>query len=57
MDLDNKSPLIGLNNDGQIVIKNRAYRRKRKNTAELEGHKSKHYYTKRRRNGRKTKRG
>lgn len=56
MDLDNKSPLIGLNNDGQIVIKNRAYRRKRKNTAELEGHKSKHYYTKRRRNGRKAKR-
>ena len=57
MDLDNKSPLIGFNNDGQIVIKNRAYRRKRKNTAELEGRKSKHYYTKRRRNGRKAKRG
>ena len=57
MDLDNKSPLIGLNNDGQIVIKNRAYRRKRKNTAELEGRKSKHYYTKRSRNARKAKRG
>ena len=57
MDLDNKSPLIGLNNNGQVVIKNRAYRRKRKNTAELEGRKSKHYYTKRRKNGRKTERG
>ena len=57
MDLDNKSPLIGLNNDGQMVIKNRAYRRKRKNTAELEGRKSKHDYTKRSRNGRKAKRG
>ena len=47
--------LAGFNNKGQIVVKNRAYRRKRKTVAELEG-KSKNYYTKkktkvRRKNG------
>lgn len=57
MDLDNKDPRIGLDNNGNIVIKNRAYRRRRKNTAELENRKSKRYYTKRRKNGRKAKRG
>lgn len=57
MELDNKDPRIGLDNNGNIVIKNRAYRRRRKNTAELENRKSKRYYTKRRKNGRKTKRG
>lgn len=56
MNEGHKSPLIGINNDGQIVIKNRAYRRKRKNTAELEGRKSKHYYT-RRKNGKTARRG
>jgi hypothetical protein len=57
MDLKDKSPKVGLDNDGHMVIKNRAYRRKRKNLAELEGRKSKHFYTKRRANGRKAKRG
>ena len=56
MEVDDKSPLVGLSNDGQLVIKNRAYRRRWKNTAELEGRKSKHYYTKKRsKNGRKSK--
>ncbi len=57
MDLKDKSPKVGLDNDGHMIIKNRAYRRKRKNLAELEGRKSKHFYTKRRANGRKAKRG
>lgn len=56
MDTEHKSPLIGIDNNGQIVIKNRAYRRRRKNTAELEGRKSKHFYT-RRKNGKTTRRG
>lgn len=54
MEVDNKSPFVGLDNDGHIVIKNRAYRRKRKSTAELEGRKSKHYYT-RKKNGKKSR--
>ena len=37
--------LAGLNNKGQIVVKNRAYRRRSKTTAELEG-KTRNYYTK-----------
>ena len=56
MNPENRDPRIGLDNNGNIVVKNRTYRRKRKNTAELENRKSKHFYTKRRKNGRKTKR-
>ena len=54
MDLEEKNPFVGLDNNGRVVVKNRAYRRKRKTTAELEGKKSKHFYT-RRRNGKKSR--
>lgn len=37
--------LAGLNNQGQVVVKNRAYRRKVKTLSQLEG-KTKNYYTK-----------
>lgn len=37
--------LAGLNNRGQIVVKNRAYRRKHRTMAELNGL-SRNYYTK-----------
>lgn len=48
------SPKVGLTNDGQIVVKNRAYRRAFKNRAMLEGKPSKKYYTtKRTKNRRK----
>ena len=56
MDLKDKRKKKRLDNDGHMIIKNRAYRRKRKNLEELEGRKSKHFYTKRRKNGRKAKR-
>lgn len=50
---------VGFDNSGGIVVKNRAYRRKRHNVSELEGL-SKNYFTKkqtkiRRRNGKTTK--
>lgn len=37
--------LIGIDNQGRVVAKNRAYRRKAKTVAQLEG-KSKNFYTK-----------
>lgn len=52
--MEDKTP-IGLDNSGQIVVKNRAFRRLRRNTAELEGRKSKHYYTKKKANGKKSR--
>ena len=46
---------IGIDNSGQIVVKNRAYRRRWRNRAELEGLKSKKFYTKKRNNGKKSR--
>ena len=43
-------------NNGNLVVKNRAWRRKRKNLAQLEG-KSKKFYTTKRKNKRKKKKG
>lgn len=45
-------PRVGLGNNGTIVVKNRAYRRRWRTTAELEG-KSKNYYTKKKTHKRK----
>ena len=42
---ENKEPKVGLSDVGAIVVKNRAYRRNFKNTAQTEG-KMKRYYTK-----------
>ena len=47
------SPKVGIDNEGQIVVKNRAYRRRWKTRAELEGRRSKHFYTKSHKNKRK----
>lgn len=54
MDIDDKDQKVGLDNSGHIVFKNRAFRRRWKNRAELEGKKSKHYYT-RKKNGKKSR--
>ena len=40
---------VGFDNNGQIVIKNRAWRRKFKNRAQLENKKSNKFYTKKKR--------
>ena len=34
MDIEEKNPFVGLDNNGRVVVKNRAYRRKRKTTAD-----------------------
>ena len=47
------SPQAGFDNNGHVVVKNRAYRRRRMNRAMLEGRKTKHYYTKSQRRKRK----
>lgn len=47
------SPKVGFDNNGSIVVKNRAYRRKWKNRASLEGKKSNKYYTKKKKGKRK----
>ena len=47
---------VGISNEGTIVTKNRAWRRRRKNTAELEG-KPKNYYTTKQVKTRKKKNG
>lgn len=36
---------VGFDNNGQVVIKNRAWRRNFKNRAQLENRKSKKFYT------------
>lgn len=50
---------VGFTNDGDIVVKDRAWRRRRKNSAELDGLSKKFYTTKRiktrKRNGKTTK--
>lgn len=42
----------GFDNEGNIVVKNRAWRRKFKNRAQLERKKSKKFYTKKKRSKR-----
>lgn len=39
---------VGFDNNGNIVVKNRAWRRKFKNRAQLEKKRSKKFYTKKR---------
>lgn len=52
--MENEKTRVGFNNQGQLVVKNRAYRRRWKNLAQIEGRKSKKYYTtKRKKNRRK----
>lgn len=40
------APKVGFDNDGHVVVKNRAFRRRWKYRATMEGKKSKHFYTK-----------
>lgn len=54
MDIDNPSPLVALTDKG-IVVKNRAFRRRWKNRAMLEGQKSKKFYTQKKKGKRKKK--
>lgn len=44
---------VGFDNNGNVVIKNRAWRRRFKNRAQVEHKKSKKYYTKKKRSKRK----
>lgn len=44
-------PTIGFSTDGQVFIKNRAWRRKRKTKADLDNKPKKFYTKKRRKNG------
>lgn len=50
---------VGFSNTGEIVVKNRAYRRKKRTIADLDGLPRSYYTTKqtktRRRNGKQTK--
>lgn len=43
--LEYKKPKVGINNQGSIVVKNRAWRRIWKNRAMIEGKCSKKWYT------------
>lgn len=47
---------VGFNNDGEVVVKNRAYRRRKITVAELDG-KSKKFYTTKQTKTRKKKNG
>ena len=47
------APKAGFDNNGNVVVKNRAYRRSWKNRAMLEGRPSKKWYTKKKRIKRK----
>ena len=49
------APKAGFDNEGHVVVKNRAYRRRWKNRAMLEGKKSKKYYTQKKRKSRRKK--
>lgn len=53
------SPQVGFTNDGQLVVKNRWYRRQKRTTAQLDGLSKKYYTTKqtkvRKRNGKTIK--
>lgn len=44
---------VGFDNNGQVVIKNRAWRRKFKNRAQLENRKSNKFYTKKKKRSKK----
>ena len=48
-----KAPKAGFDNQGNIVVKNRAYRRRWQNRAMLEGRSKKYYTTKRTKKRRK----
>lgn len=41
-----RSTKLGLDNSGEVVVKNRAWRRRRKNVADIEGKPHKYYTTK-----------
>lgn len=53
------NPQVGFSNTGEIIVKNRAYRRRRINTAQLDGLSKKYYTTEqtktRKRNGKTIK--
>ena len=49
------APKAGFDNEGHVVVKNRAYRRRWKNRAMLEGKKSKKYYTQKKKKSRRKK--
>ena len=53
MEIDNPGPKVGINNQGEIVVKNRAYRRRWINRAMMEGRPSKKWYTKKKKAKRK----
>lgn len=53
MEVDNLSPQVRIDPEEGIIIKNRAYRRRWKNRAMLEGKPSKKWYTTKRRKNRK----
>lgn len=50
-----EAPKAGFDNQGNVVVKNRAYRRAWKNRAMLEGRPKKYYTTKRTKNRKKRK--
>ncbi len=47
------SPKVGFTNEGQVIVKNRAYRRAFRNRAMLENKPSKKWYTKKKKGKRK----
>lgn len=51
--MEQKDLLVGFDNNGHIVVKNRAWRRRAKNRAQLEKRKSKKFYTKKRKSRKK----
>lgn len=55
MEIDNPSPEVRIDPKEGIIVKNRAYRRRFKNRAMLEGKPSKKYYTKKKKKSRRKK--
>ena len=53
MNNEQEAPKAGFDNQGHVIVKNRAYRRRWRNRAMLEGQKSKKFYTTKRKKNRK----
>lgn len=47
------SPQVGFDNDGNVVVKNRAWRRRKLNRAMIEGKRSNKFYTQKKKGKRK----
>ena len=46
MEIDNLTPTVGLDNSGNVVTRNRAWRRRRKTASQLDGLSKKYHTTK-----------